>query len=238
MLRWVLFLKLWWLVLPWSTLGYPQVGRTHERTSMTADLDTRASDPTTNSNDYNFADAVDRRAVRPPPGGLPSIINGPNGPEPDLSRPVLWYTDDPATVNTTQGGPYGVYSRVRNGVGERVTFYFAYPPYTPKKIIIVRGFFDDETRQVYVSIRIFGKFLGDFYIDVDKVFKLDVDLTLAHGYVSMFLEYCDPKARKDCVYFSAVLDLPFKRHLEKQWLLFKLPHNGKTKQMDKPATTA
>ncbi|KAI4092647.1 MAG: hypothetical protein LQ344_003315 [Seirophora lacunosa] len=237
MLPWVLFLKLCWLVLPWSTLGYPQLGRTHERTSIAADLDTRASDPTTDSNDYNSAHAIDRRAVRPPPGGLPSMINGPDGPEPDPSRPVLWYTDDPATINTTQGGPYGVYSRVRLGVGERVPFDFEYPPYTQKKIIIARGFLDDETREGYVSIWIFGHFLGDFYVDADKVFKFHVDLSLAQGYVSMFSEYCDPEARKDCVYFAVALDLPFRQHLKKQWLLFKIPHNDKVKQMDNPATT-
>ncbi|KAL9054164.1 MAG: hypothetical protein Q9206_003654 [Seirophora lacunosa] len=145
------------------------------------------------------------------------MINGPDGPEPDPSRPVL--------------------CRVRLGVGERVPFDFEYPPYTQKKIIIARGFLDDETREGYVSIWIFGHFLGDFYVDADKVFKFHVDLSLAQGYVSMFSEYCDPEARKDCVYFAVALDLPFRQHLKKQWLLFKIPHNDKVKQMDNPATT-
>ncbi|KAL8651793.1 MAG: hypothetical protein Q9210_003061 [Variospora velana] len=223
MLPWVLFLKLWWLVLPWSTLGYPQAGPTPGRTSIAANLDNRDSDSTINSANYNSADVVDRRAVKPPSGGRILQLGD---PEPDASTPLLWLSDEPLERLNKSGGPYGAYSHV----GERVPFDFEYPPFTEKKIIIARGFLDDVTHEGYVSIWVFGHFLGDFYIDADTGFKLHVNLAIAEGWVAMTSEYCDPVAKKDCIYFSVALNLPFKQDLKRKWFLFKLPHNDKAKK--------
>ncbi|KAL8971612.1 MAG: hypothetical protein Q9197_003186 [Variospora fuerteventurae] len=223
MLPWVLFLKLWWLVLPWSTLGYPQAGPTHRRTSIAANLNNRDSDSTINSVNYNSADVVDRRAVRPPPGGR---ILQPDDPEPDASTPLLWLSDEPLERLNKSGGPYGAYS----SVGKRKSFDFEYPPFLEPKVIIVRGYLDDVTHQGLISIWVSDHFLGNFYIDVDKGFEWKFDVLIAYGFVAMMSEYCDPVAKKDCIYLQLSLHVLFKQHVEKKWLLFKLPHNDKAKQ--------
>lgn len=128
MLPWVLCLKLWWLVLPLSILGHPQSGRTHERRTLSEDLEPRDSVYSTIG---NIADAVERRAA--PPGNPSQLFSVDADGQPewirrlfageDPTNPVLQQLNKTDDLNATQVG-YGFWKTVE----ERRPFDFYLPP--------------------------------------------------------------------------------------------------------------
>lgn len=130
MLVWVLCLKLWWLVLPLSTLARPRSARTYERRTTPSNLEPRDGALISDLESRNFADTVERRAG---PSGItkPLIINADGEPmwmtqllgAEDPLKPVLRQLNETDALNATQLG-YGFWKSVK----AREPFDFYFPP--------------------------------------------------------------------------------------------------------------
>lgn len=136
MLLWMLYLKFWWLLLPLSVFGHPLLGSPHQETGISERLEPRNGASTSEPNDRNVADLLERRADPMAPSANNSstdnndkLLQPMAQPPPD--KPVLVQYTLPGPVNGSFG-PYGAYK----DVNQIINFDFEYPPYTSKKIVV------------------------------------------------------------------------------------------------------
>lgn len=139
-------------------------------------------------------------------------------PEPPLDKPVLLNYILPGPLLNATLGTYGSYKNL----GERIEFDFEYPPYTRKKIIVIRGSMDTDTTETQVYVEIMGFPIGDFIGNLDDGMRIDVNLMVAKGFI-MINDVQGPV--QDSVYLTVDLHLPFRKHLTEKWLLFKWSHH-------------
>ncbi|KAL8834950.1 MAG: hypothetical protein Q9170_003527 [Blastenia crenularia] len=231
----MLYLKLWWLLLPLNAFGHPLLESTHETTATSARLGPRHGDPVTQLDDPHAAIVVERRAdsmiprLRDFANTYMSAFRLPAEPKLDPTMPVLIQAADISLVNQSFG-VYGSY----NDVDVIKNFDFEYPPYTSKKIIKITGSMDTETTETDVYVEIMGWPLGDYKGNLDDGMRVDVNIVLAKG----FIEIKDVQGRpKDSIFLTVDLHLPFRQHLDKTWLLFRLPHSDRPVR-PKPAAVA
>ncbi|KAI4182262.1 MAG: hypothetical protein L6R41_006090 [Letrouitia leprolyta] len=141
-------------------------------------------------------------------------------PEPSLNETVLLPASStmPGPLQNATLGTYGSYK----DLGERIEFDFEYPPFTRKKIIVVRGSMDTESTETQIYVEVMGYPIGDFIGNLDDGMRIDVNLMVAKG----FLEITDVQGPVlDSVYLTVDLHLPFRKHLTERWLLFRWKHN-------------
>ncbi|KAI4171955.1 MAG: hypothetical protein LQ343_003864 [Gyalolechia ehrenbergii] len=223
----MLCLKLWWLLLPLSAIGHPLFGGEHKETAASERLGPRDGAIISELEDRSTADlterAVDSSLTQPNIGdprdpGYANLLLANLQPEPPLNRSVLLQSTLPGPLQNSSLGTFGAYKNL----GERIEFDFEYPPYTRKKIIVVRGSMDTETTQTEVYVEIMGFPIGDFIGNLDDGMRIDVNLMVAKGFI-MLSDVQGPV--EDSVYLIVDLHLPFRKHLTEKWLLFRWGHH-------------
>ncbi|KAL9029672.1 MAG: hypothetical protein Q9196_002114 [Gyalolechia fulgens] len=225
----MLYLHLWWLLLPLSVLAQPLSGVEHEDTAVSERLGPRDGAAISELDDRSTADLTER-VVHPALTDLRmgilrdrdyvNLLLAEFEPQPPVNEAVLLQSTQPGPLQHSALGTYGAYK----DLGEKIEFDFEYPPFTKKKIIIVRGSMDSDTTDTEAYVEVLGYPIGDFKGNVDEGMRIDVNIFgVARGYI----ELSDVQSPTlDSLYLTVDLRLPLRRHLHERWLLLRWGHQG------------
>ncbi|KAL8640276.1 MAG: hypothetical protein Q9228_002790 [Teloschistes exilis] len=214
---WVLCFKLWWLLLPFSTLAHPSVRDTLSRRSISEALEIRDVDSWNDVNqlDKSQTETLPARYYR----SAPLLINPSNGlPPPLASAPMandsmlnpiwFWYQGAGNLTKPTD-------------LSRDVPIDWEYPPFTEKKLIAIRGYFNTDTTDCEIDVDVLGFPLGNFKGNLDDGMRIDVILLVAKGDLILYEIRSKPK---DQIWIQVDLKLPFHQQFKKKIHMFDVPH--------------
>ncbi|KAI4205894.1 MAG: hypothetical protein LQ350_000079 [Teloschistes chrysophthalmus] len=230
MLLWVLCVKLSWLLLPLGTLAHPSVRDTLGRRSISGPLEIRDdldSWADVNQFDRSQTETLPAKYYRSAPllinpDGLPLLASAPMANDSMLNPIWFWYQGAGNLTKPT-------------GLGRDVPIDFEYPPFTEKKLLVIRGHYDTDTTDCEVDVDVLGFPLGDFKGNLDDGMRIDVNIMVAKGDLILYEIRGKPK---DQIWIQVDLQLPFHQQFHKKLHMFDVPHRDVRQRANSQTATA